>query len=136
MGSGTSLYRFIPEPDWTRNLRTRGGVVANRFRSSGEHDGFPIARLRQKELMPLDSRELYTSPNGDRWSLARNSRTGRVFIRHKANLPSGGQVTDIEIGDFLSEGRGHPEHQALLQLIGTLVVASPPDLKQPTRRTR
>jgi hypothetical protein len=67
--------------------------------------------------MAIDTRRLYRSPNGDRWDLARDTATGRVFIRHEANEPSGGQVTDIEIGDFLTSG-GHAE---LLRLIGTLV---------------
>jgi hypothetical protein len=36
----------------------------------------------------------------------------------EANLPSGGKATDIEIDVFLSGGRRHPEHQALLRLMG------------------
>jgi hypothetical protein len=65
-------------------------------------------------------RELYGSPNGDRWFLVRDP-AGHVFIGHESNLPSGGKVTDIEIGAFLGEGQRNPEHQALLRLIGTLV---------------
>lgn len=71
--------------------------------------------------MPAQKRELYKSPNGDRWYLARESETGRLCVSHEANFPSGGQVTDIDIGAFLSGGPRHPEHQALLHLIGTLV---------------
>jgi hypothetical protein len=53
--------------------------------------------------------------------LALDSDTGRVFVRHEPNLPSGGQVADIEIGAFLiADGTG-PEKQELLRLIGTLV---------------
>lgn len=70
--------------------------------------------------MPLLTRELYHSSNGDRWYLARNPNTELVFVRHQANLPSGGHVTDIDVGPFLSQGNG-PEQQELLQLIGTLV---------------
>jgi hypothetical protein len=65
--------------------------------------------------------ELYSSPNGDRWLLKRDPATGNVFVRHEANVPSGGKRTDIDIGEFLSRGQRNPEHQALLQLIGTLV---------------
>lgn len=71
--------------------------------------------------MREETRELYNSPNGDRWFLGRDAGTGRVFIKHEANLPSGGQVSDINIGAFLSRGPLNPEHQALLRLIGTLV---------------
>ena len=72
--------------------------------------------------MPVETRELYGSPNGDRWLLGRDS--GRVFVRHEANAPSGGQVTHIDIGDFLTRGARNPEHQALLRMIGTLTEAS------------
>ncbi len=64
-------------------------------------------------------RELYSSPNGDRWYLIREP-SGAVFIRHEANAASGGSVEHIELGSFLSSGQG-PEHQELLRLIGTLV---------------
>ncbi len=65
------------------------------------------------------ARKLYSSPNGDRWYLIRDV-SGQVFIRHEANIASGGHVAHIEIGTFLSSGQG-PEHQELLRLIGMLV---------------
>jgi hypothetical protein len=83
--------------------------------------------------MSAPERELYTSPNGDRWYLAREPETGRVFVRHKANVPSGGQVTEIDIGAFLGGGRRSPEHQALLHLIRTLVESDP---RRTARRSR
>src|SRR5262249_31182803 len=66
------------------------------------------------------TREIYRSPNGDRWLLARDPDIGRVFVRHEPNLPSGGQVADIEIGAFLIAAGNGPEKQELLRLIGTL----------------
>jgi len=68
-----------------------------------------------------DQRVLDNSPNGDRWLLKRDPASGDVFVRHEANVPSGGKRTDIDIGEFLSTGQRNPEHQALLRLIGTLV---------------
>jgi hypothetical protein len=62
-------------------------------------------------------KELYSSPNGDRRFLVREPETGRLFVRHKANIPSGGQVTDTDIVAFLSGGRQNPERRALLHLI-------------------
>jgi hypothetical protein len=53
--------------------------------------------------------------------LARDPETGRVFVRHEPNLPSGGQVADIELGAFLIASHNGPEKQELLRLIGTLV---------------
>jgi hypothetical protein len=63
-------------------------------------------------------RQLYRSSNGDKWFLIRDPVTGGAFVRHQANTPSGGQVTDIPIAGFLS-GPRNPEHEALLRLIGT-----------------
>jgi hypothetical protein len=71
--------------------------------------------------MTLRTREIYHSANGDRWLLAREPDTGRVFVRHEPNLPSGGQVADIDIGAFLIGAGSGPEKQELLRLIGTLV---------------
>ena len=72
--------------------------------------------------MTFQSRELYRSgPNGDRWSLVRESASGHVFIEHEPNISSGGQTSRMEIGDFLAHGGHGPEQQALLHLIGTLV---------------
>lgn len=70
--------------------------------------------------MTTQRRELYTSPNGDRWFLCRG-RDGQVVVSHEPNRPSGGRATQVEICDFLAKGNGRPEHQALLQLIGELV---------------
>jgi hypothetical protein len=67
------------------------------------------------------TREIYHSANGDRWLLALDSDTDRVFVRHEPNLPSGGQVADSEIGAFLIAAGSGPEKQELLRLIGTLV---------------
>jgi hypothetical protein len=71
--------------------------------------------------MRLRRRELYSSPNGGKWFLARDPTTGNVFVRHEADVPSGGRVTNIDLGAFLSRVERNPEHQALLRLIGTLV---------------
>jgi hypothetical protein len=69
----------------------------------------------------IRTREIYRSANGDRWLLANDPESGKVFVRHEPNLPSGGQVTDIEIGAFLIGAGSGPEKQELLRLIGTLI---------------
>ena len=71
--------------------------------------------------MAVRTTEIYRSPNGDRWLLARDPETGRVFVRLEPNLPSGGQFADIELGAFLIAAGKGPEKQELLRLIGTLV---------------
>jgi hypothetical protein len=67
----------------------------------------------------MNQRRIYSSENGDTWWLCR-ADGGRAFDLHEANLPSGGKVTQIEIGDFLGAGRVGPEHQALLKLVGEI----------------
>jgi acyl dehydratase len=74
--------------------------------------------------MTLERGELYRSSSGDRWQLARDPDSGRVFILHEPNLASGGRTSHIAIGAFLTTGHG-PEHQELLRLIGTLVLDEP-----------
>jgi hypothetical protein len=72
--------------------------------------------------MAIRTREIYRSASdGDRWLLVRDLDTNRVFVRHEPNLPSGGQVADIELGAFLIAAGSGPEKQELLRLIGTLV---------------
>jgi hypothetical protein len=68
-----------------------------------------------------ETRQLYRSPNGDTWFLARDAATGTAFVRHQANAPSGGHVTDIKLGAFLS-GPQNPEHEALLRVIGASIL--------------
>jgi hypothetical protein len=65
--------------------------------------------------------QLYRSQNGDTWFLARDPTTGSAFVRHQANASSGGQVTDIEIDEFLG-GPQNPERDALLRVIGASIV--------------
>jgi hypothetical protein len=72
-----------------------------------------------------DRRELYQSPSGDVWYLAREPTNGSAFVIHQPNGPSGGRKSHIELGAFLSDGSGKPEQQALLRLIGTLVSVPP-----------
>src|SRR3984893_14839016 len=68
-----------------------------------------------------EMRQLYRSPNGDTWFLARDPAMGTAFVRHQANAPSGGQVTDMELGAFLG-GPRNPEHEALLRVIGASIL--------------
>lgn len=78
-----------------------------------------------------DRRELYRSPNGDAWFLGRDPSDGRAVIIHEANRPSGGQVSCMDLGQFLTQGDG-PEQQALLRLIARLVDI-PPFAEHPRR---
>jgi hypothetical protein len=75
--------------------------------------------------MNIQIRELYQSANGDRWCLACDSEASRVFVTHEPNLASGGKISDIDIGAFLSRGGQGPEKQELLRLVGTLVEERP-----------
>jgi hypothetical protein len=65
------------------------------------------------------ARALYESPNGDFWRLVRDPQSGVAKVQHEPNASSGGCTSMIEIGKL--PGANGPEHQALLQSIGTLV---------------
>jgi hypothetical protein len=78
------------------------------------------------EMTDVRSKELYSSPNGDRWLLCKDA-SGCVFVAHHPNAASGGKASRIELATFLSRGRG-PEQQALLQLIGSILDAAPGEL--------
>jgi hypothetical protein len=71
-----------------------------------------------------DRRELYRSPNGDAWFIAREAASEHAFIIHQPNAPSAGRLSHVELGEFLRHGSG-PEQQALLRLTGTLVEVPP-----------
>jgi hypothetical protein len=124
--NGAELYRTAAERSRTRAdrdhlldcaeglARIADWIAANRApRPSGAG-----ARGRDDQLQ---LREVYASENGDRWLLARHAASGRVFVRHEANIPSGGHVTDTELAEFLSGPPGSPERVALVDLISDLV---------------
>ncbi len=75
--------------------------------------------------MSVETRLLYSSANGDQWHLVRDPGSGKVSVRHEPNAPSGGQMAQFEIGEFLIRGVHGPEHTELLRLIGTLVEGGP-----------
>jgi hypothetical protein len=91
---------------------------------SGAQPGVPtrvvVASSSWEAMMTGEGRELYRSPNGDRWSLVHGTSYDRVLVRHEPNRPSGGQVSVTEVSEFLNRAHG-PEQQALLRLIGSFV---------------
>jgi hypothetical protein len=123
-GDSATVERIIAN---TINETARGDpdALASRIVAALAKAGFRIVSAKGKEDTPLpqraDARQLYRSSNGDTWFLARDPETGSAFVRHQANAPSGGQVTDIELGAFLS-GPGSPEHEALLRLVGASIL--------------
>jgi hypothetical protein len=74
-------------------------------------------------------REIYRSANGDAWFVLRDA-SGRVYVEHQPNEPSGGQPTRLSVGAFLARGAAGPEHQALNHLIGNLVDDAPAEEPQ------
>jgi len=123
-GDISAVERIIAN---TINETARGDPddLAARIVAALTEAGFRIVSADGREDTALgpqraDARQLYRSPNGDTWFFARDPETGSAFVRHQANTPSGGQVTDIELGAFLS-APGSPEQEALLRLIGASI---------------
>ena len=124
-GDSADIERIIAN---TINETTRGDpdALAARIVAALAEAGFRIVSASGIEATALgpqltETRQLYRSPNGDSWFLVRDPATGAAFVRHQANAPSGGQVTDIEISAFLS-GPRNPEHEALLRVIGASIL--------------
>lgn len=69
--------------------------------------------------MTLSVEDIYRSENGDVWQLVENAASGRLDIRHVANLSSGGHVTEMPIEDFLSRCGSGPEYAAARRLLET-----------------
>ncbi|WP_309899767.1 serine protease [Caballeronia sp. LZ035] len=66
--------------------------------------------------MDEDWIEIYTSPNGDRWSL--NGGAGdEAVVRHVPNVASGGCSSDTLISEFLSSTQATPQGEALLGML-------------------
>jgi hypothetical protein len=92
------------------------------FRSSNAEEpncDQPCSRKAEAQLSER-SRELYCSANGDSWLLVHDMGNNSVFVRHLPNAPSGGRTQEMDIASFLARGPQGPEHQALLNLIGSL----------------
>jgi hypothetical protein len=70
------------------------------------------------QYLNIETKELYTSANGDVWYIARDSQTGRVFVRHQANARSGAHTTDTDVREFLERPGESPEKQALVRMGG------------------
>ena len=124
-GDISAVERIIAN---TINETARGdpGALAARIVAALAEAGFRIVSAIEREDTALgphrpEMKQLYRSPNGDAWFLARDPATGSAIVRHEANAPSGGQVTDIDLGAFLS-GPGSPEDEALLRLIGASIL--------------
>ena len=124
-GDRATVERIIAN---TINETARGDpdALAPRIVAALTAAGFRIVAASGREDTALarqlaETRQLYRSPNGDSWCLARDPATGTAFVRHQANAPSGGHVTDLELGAFLS-GPRNPEHEALLRLIGASIL--------------
>jgi hypothetical protein len=64
-------------------------------------------------------KELYNSPNGDRWVLSRDG-AGRLFVTHFPNRSSGGRPSEVGVQAFLSQQPQGPEHQALAEALTSL----------------
>ena len=64
-------------------------------------------------------KDLYNSPNGDRWVLSRDG-AGRLFVTHFPNRASGGRPGDVGVEAFLAQHPQGPEHQALAEALADL----------------
>jgi hypothetical protein len=88
-GDSTAIQRIIAN---TINETARGDpdALAARIVAALAEAGFRIVSASGIEDTALarqlaETRQLYRSPNGDTWFLARDPETGSAFVRHQAN---------------------------------------------------
>jgi hypothetical protein len=62
---------------------------------------------------------LYSSPNGDSWSLFRDG-AGKLLVSHHPNRASGGQPSFTAVDEFIARGGHGPEHHALMEALSSL----------------
>ena len=67
------------------------------------------------DTISFDKRDLYNKSKCGSLVLCCDRDTNRVSIRDEPNAPSGGQVSDLDIGTFLRGGPHNPQQQALFQ---------------------
>jgi hypothetical protein len=51
--------------------------------------------------MPVSTRHVYRSANGDRWLQIIDTVSGEKIVRHEANQSPGGHGTDTGVQEFL-----------------------------------
>lgn len=62
---------------------------------------------------------LYSSPNGDTWSLYRED-SGKLLVSHNPSSASGRMASYIEANEFIARGGQGPEWLALLETLESL----------------
>jgi hypothetical protein len=67
--------------------------------------------------MPVITQYIYRSANGDRWSLITDTSPREKIVRHLANQPSGGKITDLGVAEFLAIRGSGPEFVALRDIL-------------------
>ena len=91
--------------------RCGGGVSEQWAQVYNSNKGTNMSSVAEKEL--------YSSPNGDRWTLAQDG-DGKLIVRHQPNRASGGIDSEIPVDIFLAHGGHGPEHQALSAVLAEL----------------
>ena len=73
-------------------------------------------------------KEVYVSPSGDKWVLARNG-DGELVVGHYPNRACGGGPSEIAVDVYLLHGGQGPERQALTGALAELELSknSPDD---------
>ncbi|MGN7293308.1 hypothetical protein [Rhizobium sp. SAFR-030] len=69
-------------------------------------------------MMSGDPIQFSASSNGDRWLLERGTTPGEDTVIHRANPPSGGMETRLDVKSFLEITGDRPEAAALRDLLG------------------
>ena len=82
-----------------------------------EHPRYVLGRQVDSASTAVPEQLIYESSNGDTWSLTLDPSTSVRSVTHRPNATSGGKLSKMEIGHFLTKEANGPEHQALRSLL-------------------
>jgi hypothetical protein len=113
--------RYSPE-EYPHPVQVSHCKAALRLSATGAHAQGVKQQKDQRKKTNMNlfrQKELYASPNGDRWTLAQDV-DGKLVVRHQPNRASGGIASEIPLDVFLAHGGQGPEHQALSTALAEL----------------
>ena len=112
---GTLTLTFVEIAIWRQDPEARFQLM--RKHPIQEHPRYLLGRQVDSAANALPERLFYESSNGDTWSLTLDPSTSVRSVIHRPTAPSGGKLSEMENGNFLTKEGNGPEHQALRSLL-------------------
>src|SRR3984957_9934714 len=96
---GTISVTFAEVAIWKNNPTVQFQLMRKRLTQT--MPGYVLGKQIKGELSPDEAPLIYQSNNGDSWVLTKDPVTNAAAVMHCPNPQSGGQISYIEIKEFL-----------------------------------